>query len=103
MTMPNDDLERLVKQDKETLKNASFDTDFSTLAVVEGLFIALAGVVCMAWLVALYWVPDTIDGTTWMSLGTLGLLLTGTPAGAIYWLRRGGVKQLARLIGQVVG
>lgn len=101
--MPNKDLERLVEEDKEKFKDLSFSTDTSAPAIAEGVLIGLAGVVCMAWLVALFWVPDTIDGTTWMSLGVLGLLLTATPAGAIYWLRRGGIETIARMIAQVVG
>jgi len=63
--------------------------------LVFGSLTALVGIV---WFVSIIWVPDTIDGATWMGLGMLGLGLFGAPTAAIYWLRRGGVVTVKRVV-----
>lgn len=88
------DIEEMVEQDKERLAEAEFETDFGPIALVEAILIAVTGVVGVAWMAALMWTPDPIDGTTWMSGGVLGLILTGGPAVILYWLRRGGAAKV---------
>lgn len=94
-----DDIERLVEQDKQKFQQYSgqgFDT--SVPAVVELAFGVATALLAVVWFLSLLWVPDVIDGTTWMALGMLGLILLGTPAGVIYLLRRGGADTLQQVI-----
>ena len=90
-----DDLPGDVGDDIEKFKRMRRrDGNRSAGAWVETIFIGLFGVVAIAWLASMLLVPDTIDGRTWLGVGGLGGLLTGAPAGLIYWGRRGGVRAM---------
>lgn len=77
--------------------------DLTPPAAIELGFASLTAVVALAWLVSLLWVPDTINGQTWMGLGALGMVMFGAPAAAIYALRRGGMQVLQTVIRDMVG
>lgn len=66
--------------------------DLTPAAALEIAFASLTALVTLGWLVSLLWVPDTINGQTWMGLGTLGLAMFGAPAAAVFALRRGGME-----------
>lgn len=77
--------------------------DMSPPAVIELAFASLTALVALGWLVSLLWVPDAINGQTWMGLGALGMVMFGVPAGAIYVLRRGGIDVVKAVIRDMVG
>jgi hypothetical protein len=94
------DFEASAREDIEKARRMSRDgVDTAPPALIEIVLLTLASLVAVAWLAALYlWVPETISGTEWMSLGVIGGLIFGGPAVAIYWLRRGGIETIQRLI-----
>lgn len=76
--------------------------DLTPPAALELAFASLTALVALGWLVSLLWVPDTINGQTWMGLGALGMVMFGAPAAAIYGLRRGGMDIVKRVIRDMV-
>jgi len=76
--------------------------DWSVPAVVELTFLSLTALVGIVWLVSLLWVPEPIDGQTWMGMGMLGLLMFGAPAGMVFALRRGGAEMVRAIIREMV-
>jgi len=86
----NDALSDDIDKFRELESGGGFD--LTPPAAIEIGFASLTAVVALGWLVSLLWVPDTIDGQTWMGLGTLGLVMFGAPAAAVYALRRGGME-----------
>jgi Flp pilus assembly protein TadB len=103
MTPQPPDYDQLIEQDKERFRRLERrDMDTTAPALIEIVFFGLACLVVVAWLAAMFvWVPQPIDGTTWMSLGALGMVLFGGPGVAIYWLRRGGARDIARFAEQL--
>lgn len=67
-------------------------------ALMEVVLLGAAALVALAWFASMFWVPEVIDGTTWMALGALGMLVTALPGGIVYWLRRGGAKEIERVL-----
>jgi hypothetical protein len=96
---PND----LLKEDMEKYRRLERkDIDFTPPALVEIVLLGLAGLHVVAWLGAMFLVPDTITGQTWMALGALGVMCFGAPGVGIYWLRRGGAEKIGRMARQVM-
>lgn len=89
--MVEDDLEKFRRYRQ---RDNGFDGGKAAWA--EAILFLVSTVVAIAWLASLLWVPETIDGATWMSLGALFGLLFGVPTVGLYWVRRGGVATLAR-------
>lgn len=81
----------LIQDDLEKFQRYSGDggMDFSPAAIIELSLLSLTGFVALGWLVAIFWVPDPIDGQVWMGLGALGLVVFGLPTGLIMAFRRG--------------
>ena len=98
------DIEGMVQDDIAKVKSVSGNggMDTSLPALMELAFASLTGVTAVVWFLAILLVPDTIDGITWMSLGALGLVLFGLPAGLLYLLRRGGATVIRDLVRSVV-
>jgi len=70
---------------------------------LEGVLAMAASLVACAWFVTMWlWVPDPIDGQTWMGLGALGMSVTGVPAAIIYYGRRGGAEMFKQIIREVI-
>ena len=98
----SDDLPGDPQQDIERLKDMSRGgMDTSPDAIAEGVLSVLFGLVAIGWLVAIWWVPDTIAGEVWLGAGIVGGIVFGVPLAAIMALRRGGVSQLARALREV--
>lgn len=98
---PHDmDFEADAREDIRKARRMSREgVDTAPPALIEIVLFTLASLVAVGWLAALYlWVPETISGTQWMSLGALGGLIFGGPAVVIYWLRRGGIQTIRRTI-----
>lgn len=71
---------------------------------LEAILGVLAALVGVAWFVTMWlWVPEPIDGPTWMGLGALGMSVTGLPAAIIYYARRGGARVFKREIRRLIG
>jgi len=77
--------------------------DMAPPALLELAFLSLTALVGLAWLVGLFFVPETgLDGPTWMGLGALGVVMFGLPAAAIYGLRRGGMGVVRAVVRDLV-
>lgn len=103
--MMNDDLDGMLKDDLEKFQsmrgNGGMDTTLP--ALIELAFTALTGLVVIAWFLSLFLLSDSVDGVTLMSLGMLGLVMFGLPAGLIYALRRGGATVIRDMIRGMAG
>lgn len=100
---PSDDLPGSVEDDVQKFRELrQRDGNRSIPALIEGAFAMLLGLCALAWFASMWWVPDTISGTEWMGFGGLIAVMFGLPAGAIYWLRRGGVEVIQALIRQLI-
>lgn len=94
-----DDLPGDVQDDIQKFKRMRRrDGNRSAGAWVEMVFVGLFCVVFVAWLASMLVVGDLISGREWLGFGGLGGVLTGVPAGLVYWGRRGGVRQLQALL-----
>ena len=79
------------------------DIEMTPPALMEVVLLAAAGVIGVAWMASMFWVPEVMSGTTWMALGALGMLVTALPGGALYWLRRGGAREIQRILRLYLG
>lgn len=97
---PNDELPGSVEDDLQKFRELrARDRDgWDVGGVVEGVFATLFAFGGIAWFASMWWVPDTISGTEWMSFGALIAIMFGVPAGAIYVLRRGGAEVAKQLL-----
>lgn len=99
-----DDIERMAQQDVQKIRQyQGGDVEATIPNLVELVLGGLTALHAVVWFGAILLVPDTIDGTTWMGLGLLGLVLFGGPAGLIYWLRRGGAETIRAVVQNMTG
>lgn len=88
----------MVQDDLEKVRSVSSGgIDTSIPALIELTLGVATAFVALGWLAALLWVPDPVDGLTWMSVGATLMSLFGIPAALVYGLRRGGAE-MARAI-----
>jgi len=93
---PQKDLEKFRRMRRQ-------DNSRSAGGWLEAILGLAAAIVAAAWFVTMWlWVPDPIDGPTWMGLGALGMSVTGLPAAIIYYGRRGGARVAKQLIQEVI-
>lgn len=96
--MLQDDLDKF----REIRGSGGMDT--SIPALIELGFGVATALVALGSLVALMlWVPDTVDGTSWMGVSAVCLAVTGIPAGAVYGLRRGGAEMIQAIVRSYAG
>lgn len=96
-----DDLGELVRNDVQRfreLRRSDGGLDSGLPAMIELGFGSLSALAGLTWVLMLLWVPDPIDGGTWMGFGMLGLVLFGLPTGLIYVLRRGGAEVVREVV-----
>jgi hypothetical protein len=71
---------------------------WSWASAIEGLLLSLTGLVGLGWIVALWFTPTPISGELWLFGGMFAMFCFGAPTALVYFLRRGGVKQIERAI-----
>lgn len=99
----SDDIQDWLERDKERLQNMNTGgREWGVAGYLEAGLASITALIALAWLLSMWWVPDPIDGTTWMGLGMLGMALFGLPTVAIYWLRRGGTVVVREILAGVV-